>query len=232
MSTRTAPWVKSKRKLLRTAKNPMDKATIVSIYPKEIKEYKHTIQPGFFQIPAGSFEHPSILVVGASSWWRNMEEGMPMLEIPVSAVSVAESVIRDKVNAMLAASMATAMPGLFFLPGEKTIIQVMKDHKDLLELARNKQDRWFKLLMDMADALWATSQGNPLTISGEMRLAASQLNFKDRPWLKDHHTVTLVPCKFCGTLKNDTFPICANCKQVTDVVRAKELGLLDEKRAS
>lgn len=222
------PGTKRKRRLLNTVKNPLDKATIVSIYPRAIYETKPTIQPGIFSISPGTFEKPSLLVVGASSWWREMEEGMPMLEIPVSAISVAESVIRDKVNATLGASLRGAMPGLFFIPGEKTIVDILKNYKDLLEIARTKQREWFGTLVNMADALWAASHGSPYSVNDDMRLAASELNFRDKVWLNDYRTVVMVPCKFCGTLKSDLFPICQNCKQVTDPIRAKELGLIEK----
>jgi hypothetical protein len=76
----------------------MDKTTIVSIYPNEIIETKPTIQPGRFVIPAGSFEKPSITVVGPSSWWREIDMDQPLLEIPVSSVQIADSVIKDYCN--------------------------------------------------------------------------------------------------------------------------------------
>ena len=53
-----------KRRLIRSARNPMDKCTIVSIFPKEINEIKHTIEPGRFVIPPGTFEKPAVLTVG------------------------------------------------------------------------------------------------------------------------------------------------------------------------
>src|SRR6266576_4523463 len=89
------------RKLIRAMKNPMDKCTIVSIFPKVIDEVKYTIEPGRFHIEPGTFEKPSILVVGSSSWWREIDVEQPMLEIPNSSIQIAESVIKDYCNGLL-----------------------------------------------------------------------------------------------------------------------------------
>jgi hypothetical protein len=61
----------SRRRIIRSAPNPTDKSTIVSIFPRLVDEIKHTIQPGRFIIMPGSVEKPSILVIGPSSWWRD-----------------------------------------------------------------------------------------------------------------------------------------------------------------
>ena len=57
----------SKRRTVRATPNPMDKSTVVSIYPKELNEIKPTIMPGRFRLEPGTYEKPSILVVGSSS---------------------------------------------------------------------------------------------------------------------------------------------------------------------
>src|SRR5258708_6443678 len=68
------------RRLIRQHKNPMDRCTIVSIFPKEINEVKYTIEPGRFHISPGTFENPSVLTVGSSSWWKDIDVDQPMLE--------------------------------------------------------------------------------------------------------------------------------------------------------
>src|SRR5690606_5117854 len=107
-----------RRRTIRGPVNPMDKSTIVSIYPKEIDETKCTITPGRFIIPPGSYVRPSTLVVGPSSWWREIDEEQPLLEIPVSSIQLADSVLKDYCNGILGCNMADAMPGLFYVPGE------------------------------------------------------------------------------------------------------------------
>ena len=51
------------RRVVRSAPNPLDKATIVSIFPREIYETKHTTQPSVYHLYPGTFDNPSVLVV-------------------------------------------------------------------------------------------------------------------------------------------------------------------------
>src|ERR1035437_3715462 len=139
----TGPLLNS-RKVIRSAKNPMDKCTIVSIFPKEIDEVKHTIEPGHFHIPSGTYEEPAILVVGSSSWWREIDVDQPMLEIPVSSIQIADSVIKDYCNGMLGCNMGDAMPGLFFVLGEHSVFDIKTKYKKELDKVKIKQDNWYK----------------------------------------------------------------------------------------
>lgn len=213
------------RRAIRAPVNPMDKSTVVSILPKAISETKSTMQPGLFQLPPGSLENPSILVVGTSSWWRDIDENQPLLEIPVSSVQVADSIVRDYCNGLLACNMGDQMPGLFYLPGEYTVEKIRKDHPALLPEAAARQKKWFLELVRIADILWSRSNGNPLSISDDARLACKELNIHGKPWLGDLQTAELVRCIACGALRNAQFPICQACKAIADPELAKKLNL-------
>lgn len=215
----------AKRRVIRGPVNPLDKSTIVSIFPKEIHETKPTIQPGVFDIPAGNFNHPAILVVGPSSWWRDIDEDQPLLEIPQSSIQVADSIVKDYCNGILACDMSTCMPGLFYVPGEWTVDKIKKDHLPLLLKYQEAQKKWFMETVKIADVLWSRSNGNPLAISNDARLAARELNLNTKPWLQDFQTAELVQCVACGNLRNPRFPICPTCKAVVDPELAKRLNL-------
>jgi hypothetical protein len=202
------------RRLIPATKNPMDKCTIVSIFPKALDETKETLNPKRFQVPAGSFEEPATLVVGSSSWWREIDIDQPMLEIPVSSVSIADSVIKDYCKAKLGCDMEMAMPGLFFVLGEVLPLDIKLRYKSKLEEVKHKQDNWYKILVMIADSLWARSNNNPLVISDEMRLGARALQLNEKPWLKDFFTIDKVNCRACGSLMNPTFPVCATCRWI------------------
>jgi hypothetical protein len=202
----------------------LDKTTIVSIYPTEIEEKKPTISPGVFIIPAGSYENPSVTIVGPSSWWREIDEEQPLLEIPVSSVQIADSIIKDWANGILGCNMSDAMPGLFYIPGALTIVDIRKSYKHELDAAQVRQRNWYSALIKLADALWARSNGNPLSISDSMRVAAKEMNLT-KDWLKDFRMVDTVRCKACGALLNPMFPVCPTCKAINDPAKAKELGL-------
>ena len=83
---------------IRAPVNPMDKSTVFSIFPKPIKDTKLTISPGRFELAAGTYDKPSLLIVGPSSWWKHVDENQPILEIPQSSVQIAESIVRDWAN--------------------------------------------------------------------------------------------------------------------------------------
>lgn len=215
-----------RRRTIRAPVNEFDKSTVVSIFPKYILERKCTIQPGTFEIQPGSYDIPSILVVGPSSWWKETDVNEPLLEIPHSSIQIADSIVRDYCNGVVACDMGDSMPGLFFIPGKWSVAEIKEKHKPELDAANTKQKKWFTVLVKMADALWSRSNGNPLTISDEMKMAANALNLVNKDWLKDSQVVELVRCKACGSLKNPLYPICANCKAIDDPDKAKELGLV------
>lgn len=213
------------QRVTRATPNPMDKSSIISIYPKGFVAIKHTIQPGVFKIEPGSFSKPSVLVVGSSSWWKELEDGQPFLEITNSSIQVADSVVKDWANGLLGCDMGESMPGIFFLMGEHTPESILKNNQAELVRAAAKQANWYKALVKMGDILWSRSNGNPISISDDMRLAAQELGFKDKQWIKDFTTLELNNCPACGTLRNNSFPVCANCKTIIDTDKFKQLGL-------
>ncbi len=225
MSVGTFPGMLSRKRVISSPKNPMDVSTVVSILPRKIVEIKHTISPGRFTIEPGTLDNPSLLLVGQSSWWREIDEESPFLEIPNGSIQVADSIIKDYCNGLLACNMSDAMPGLFFIPGEHTTDQIRKKHPFALPTAKAKQDKWYLALVKMADTFWARTNGNPLSISDDMRMAAEALNLKSKDWMKDFSMMEQVKCIACGSPRNPNFPICSVCKAVTDPVKARELGI-------
>jgi hypothetical protein len=206
------PGMNWKRMTIRGEVNPMDKSTIVSICPCVLDDRKCTIQPGHFHLDPGTMVKPSILVVGPSSWWRDIDEDQPLLEIPVSSIQVANSVVRDWCNGILGSNMNDVMPGFFYVTGEHTSDDIKKNYSKKLEEADLKQRKWYQMLIKLADSLWARSNGNPLAISDDMRLAAREMNVTaNKDWMKDFSMVEMVRCKACGSLKNPLYPICAAC---------------------
>jgi len=213
------------RRTVRAPQNPLDKSTVVSILPKFIHERKITLQPGVFDINPGTFDSPSLLVVGTSSWWREVDIDQPLLEIPISSIQIADSIVKDYCNGLLACNMADLMPGIFYIPGELTVEKLKKEHMPSLLKAQANQKNWYRELIRVADILWSRTNGNPLAISDDARLACKELNITNKPWLGDLQTLELVRCIACGTLRNPLFPICQACKAIVDPAKAKELGL-------
>lgn len=217
----------SRRRQIRATPSPLDKCTIVSILPKPIVESKHTIFPGLFEISPGSFERPAVLVVGPSSWWQEgADESMPITEILTPSPSIAGSIVNDYCNGLLGCDMGEKMPGLFFVQGEHSMVQVIKNYADQLQIAKRRQDNWFGELVRISDILWARTNGNPICISEDAKLAATQLGLKEKPWMMDFQSLELIACVGCGGLRNPKFPICAHCHNVIDAELYKKLGIM------
>jgi hypothetical protein len=194
------------RKLHRAPVNIMDKTTIVSIFPKKITSLNYTLFPGDFTVPVGSYEKPGILVVGPSSWWKDQEDlNQDPFEVSVGSLSVAHSIIKDWMEGLTGCDMEGSMPGVFYVNGEKTLIDIKKECKAQLDLAATKQKKFFQTLIEHADMLWVTYQGNPRAISEDMKLAAHELQIKDKPWLKDSVAFAMQNCPACGSLRNPDF---------------------------
>jgi len=204
------------RRTIRGPVNPLDKSTVISIYPKKIRVVNLTLTPGVFELEPGSVEKPSLLVLGPSSWWKELDLNEPLLEIPVSSIMVADSIVKDFCNGIFGAEGGESQPGLFFIPGAQTIKSIREnpDNLLLLERAVRQQTNYYNTLIKFADALWAESSGNPLCVIDEMRLAARSLGIEDRDWMKDHVRQGMVRCSACGSMKSPDFPVCPSCRAV------------------
>lgn len=217
MAIMGSPWsATDRRRAIRAPVNPLDKATVVSIFPRLVDETKVTIQPGRFIIQPGTYNEPSVLVVGPSSWWRDLDLEQPLLEIPVSSIQIADSIVKDYCNGLLSCDMSTRMPGLFYLQGAKTVEMIKKEHKADLDAAKRRQDEWYKELINQADVDWARTNGNPLAVSDLSRLGCQELQYKEKPWMANIAAMQMINCKACGNLVRPGYPICSNCKTIVD----------------
>ena len=214
---------RSSRPPIRSIKSPTDRATIVSIYPKLIEEKKYTIFPNIFIIEPGSIEKPATLIVGPCSWFKSFANGQPSIEVLVSSIEIAESIVKDWSGSLLGADPDSG-PGVFYVEGEIDTNTVKTKYSLKLAEMKLKQNRWFMTLVQHADSLWARSNQNPLTIADEMRLAARMLNLNEKPWLRDFALVDKVPCFACGSLKDPAYPVCHSCRAI-DVSNPKSKEL-------
>lgn len=214
-----------RRRTVRGESNPLDKSTVISIFPKEnLTENKWTIQPGEFKIGYGTYNNPFILIVGSSSYWQDINPDMPLVEIPIGSPQVARSIVNDFLNGYLGSDMGDATPGLFWIPGAVTIEELKNKYKHLLDNAKMKQDNWYKTLVKMADAFWARTGGNPISISDDMRLAAKELGL-DREWIADFKALDMIRCVACGNMRNPSYPVCNHCRTIIDKAAYDKLNL-------
>ena len=207
--------------------NPLDKATIVSIYPEEIVSQNHTIFPGRFILPGAAQDDFTLLTVGTSYWVKEMPDEQPYLEMTVPATEVARSIIDDWSHGILGVGENRA-PGLFYIPGEfnKTTIQLLPEFKVKMGTIKSRQKNWFLELVKVADVLWMRTNGNFAAIPDTCKMAALYLNIGEKPWLSKNEAIAeLIRCTACGSLRNSAYPVCPTCKAVVDVEKAKSLKI-------
>lgn len=224
-----------RRVLHQLPRNPADKSTIVSVFPKEIVEDKPTIFPGHFVIPAAVSGDFSLTIVEGSSYYMpSMVEKMPPTEIQVNSAALALSIINDYLSATWLASKGVRGPGVFWVPGayNRTSILTYKDESGrtfaaLRAEAESQQKAWFALIMDFADEVWARSNGNPRGIPEDARIAAEYLGVSStKPWMENTVASVLEHCPSCGEMINLAYPTCKHCHAIVNTVKAKELGLV------
>ena len=226
----------------RAPKNKLDVSTIVSILPFRVIEKKPTLQPSIWVIEKSEPGDFSILVVDGASWWKHLEPNQPLLEIPVSSMRLAKSIIEDYCNSFIGANVGEQVPGMFYIPGKYTKETIKKfvvtdesvqeemnypvgtTFEQLLTLARVKQENWYRTLVGMADVDWARTNGNPRSISDLSRLAGQHLKLT-KPWMQDFQAFQLDACPACGQLTNLVYPVCRHCKAIINPAKAKELNL-------
>lgn len=216
-------------------RNPADKTTIVSVFPKMILENKTTIWPNRYEIPAADKDGFALLVVeGASYYMPSSIEKMAPTEIQINSAELARSIVEDYLTGMWLASKGNRGPGVFWIPGEwdhKTILNYKeaktgKTFDQFLSEARAQQKEWFKLLVDAADSLWASSGGNPRAIPVDSKLGAEMLGVdKTKPWMQNDIAASLEHCPSCGEMINLNYPVCKYCHAIVNPAKAKELDL-------
>jgi hypothetical protein len=220
------PMLWNKRPIDRMPKNPMDKCTLVSIYPREIIQKNETTEPRVWKIAPGSFEEPSVTVIGPASWFKDVGDDQPILEIPNSSVQVAESIVRDYCIGMLEVRVPIQMPGIFWVPGNLPVSEIKQKYAVKLVQAKAVQDQYYHALVKLADSLWNMTDGNPMAIADDMRLAASELGIQDRDWMQQFELMNKQACPACGMPRKLNYPVCPNCKVVIDQEKAKKMGLV------
>lgn len=224
----------NKRVLNLLPKNPMDKTTIVSIYPKEIVDVKPTLFPGRYIIPAALDNDFSLLIIeGASYFLPSMVGNQAPNEVQVNSMMLAESILHDTIPCMNLVT-SNVRPGVFSVPGEYNRISILnyvhadgRKFSELLKLAHEWQHNYWTAVIDEADYYWSKSNGNPKTIPDDAKLAARILGVeKVKPWMSNVVASELVNCKACGEMINPSFPVCKFCHSVVNPDLAKKLNIV------
>ena len=199
------------------------KCTVVSLVPWEIREEKPGLIPNSFYLPASDMKVPSVLSVGTSRHYVYLDQDRGHLPVRTPSTEVASSIVRDYVNAQQRVS-PDAQPALFWVPSEKTAIQIVKDHQDLITEALLKQSLWFVAVCQQADDDWAKYHRH--TVVSDLQRRMAQIlgwNPEQHEWMAPNVTAIGTRCPACGTLAMMGAVICAQCNCVLDAEKYKTL---------
>jgi len=187
--------------------------TIVSILPYEIYDSKPNLYPGNFTIPAGNAAKPGLLEIERSTFHIPMAFGAPPMRAHSSPFEVATSVVNDYVGALLSVGPDTK-PGVWvedktFKNSALAAVQLAEKIAEVLI----KQQKWFFSLVNLADAEY-NKHKNAMAISDFQKMAARELNLKDKPWLLDMSQLAINNCPACYAAINANAIICSSCRYV------------------
>jgi len=192
----------------------LSQATVISICPFPIKEFKPGLIPNTFEIPAVADGDIEILNIPAGIFYR---QRIPVvgniIEIPAPAVQVAESIVQDRLMGQLGTS-ENSKPGLFWVPGFYTKEEAKVNFKDEIYEVTRKQKKWFLDLVALADDDWNKYHQHKF-ISDIQRHAAHALGLiKD--WSISVADASDKRCLACYSPMNPKAIICPTCKTNQD----------------
>jgi hypothetical protein len=199
------------------------KATVISLFPMPISEFKPGLYPGYFTMPAAPLGDFTYLVVGDALFYtENKNEQVLTVRTPFHIL--AESIVHDfqenHIGRIVGDWETGAEPGLFFVPGGyESKNDIRKEHDELISYREEMQNRWFGELVKIADDSFQRTNRTS-AVSQLQRLAARRLNIQ-RPWSLD--ITGQDKCPFCkqglpyGAVK------CPTCREIVNQAAYKAL---------
>lgn len=206
-------------------------ATVVSLLPFNLVESKPGLNPNEFIINKAENGRIGLTIIPNNVFYLINPDPLAEakdvrnIKVPVPAIEVAQSIINDYVNALLAVSPPDAVPGLIALSGDYTDRKEVatKFMKELM-VARNTQNNWFKNLIDMADDIWSKTH-SPVSISDLQRDACRMLDLK-RDWLSPLPSEFIEKCPVCKNSVNPGALKCVTCQHILNKVEYDKLMLV------
>lgn len=192
-------------------------ATVISLVPFPIREFKPGMQPGNFNLepaPEGGF---TTLLVKKCKHGVYLDENRPVLIVPTAPEEVAEAICFDFKKGQLGLQMGIAEPGLFWVQGDYTDPKMQPALKAEFAAefreAEKKQIEWFKVLVAQADDSWGKFKMRGL-ISVPQKVAAQRLKLT-REWLLEGEVeAALSECPVCFEKVHPRAIICRSCNAV------------------
>lgn len=191
-------------------------ATVISIVPFPIMEFKPGLYPGNFDIPAAKKNIPEVIHVGTSVYYVEVDVDRS-IQIQCPPEDVAKALVDDYVMSNLAYNEeANCAPGVFWKSGRFDTTDIITKFSRELDEFKLRQHNWFLALVKMADDDWEKTAQHK-TISDMQRYAAKSLGL-ERPWIIIPKTVgdNFQKCLACAALIAKEAIVCPHCRCILD----------------
>jgi len=196
--------------------NYLGPVTVVNIAPFGIREYKASVYPSYYDIPAAPQPGGmSLLVIDTDTFsYKYIGDGQD-IRMTEKPLKIARSVVGDYLVSKLCYKNEAdqkAWPGLFIVPGKFTKQrQIEEQFPEELKEAFAIQQEWFRLLVEMGDDIWANTRQHRL-VTNEMKLAVKMMGMR-REWHIDLDAVrTTTECPICVSAIPGNAIICPVCR--------------------
>lgn len=192
-------------------------ATVISLVPFPIDEFKPGMSPDEFHLDAAPEGGFTMLLVKKCKHGVYLDENRPTLIVPTAPEEVAQAICFDYQKGMMGVRLGEVEPGLFWVPGDYTTEEGRKTVKAVFAAefreAERKQHEWFKALVSQADDAWSKFHMRSM-ISNLQRVAAQRLKL-NREWLLEGEVEkALSECPVCFEKVHPKAIICRSCNAV------------------
>jgi len=185
-------------------------ATIISICPFPIDEFKPGIIPSNFHVDAAKDGEVQVLNIGTNVVSRMRVPVMGnTIDMSIPAMTVARAIVEDRNTGQLYYS-PEAKPGLFFVEGTYSREEAKLNFQKEIEEANRLQNNWFEHLVKLADDDWAKSKQHRY-ISDTQRYAARKLGLT-KDWTFTATDAADKRCAACYSPMHALAIICPTCK--------------------
>jgi len=192
-------------------------ATVISMVPFEINEFKPGMTPGNFHLDMAPVDGFTTLLVKKCRHGVYLDENRPVLIVPTAPEEVAEAICFDYKKGQMGLKLEEAEPALFWVPGDftdpSTHAQLKSQFAADFREAAEKQIRWFKVLVEQADDSWSKFHLRGI-ISLPQKIAAQRLKL-NREWLLEGEVeLALSECPVCFQKVHPKAILCRGCNNV------------------